>query len=103
MVVVLVAVVPEHGLGVGERRKVMLRETLSPHAGVEGLDRRVVGRLPGPAEVERDAVGIRPLVEGARGELRPVVALNRRWEPARARDAGQDRATSWPLKCPAAS
>jgi hypothetical protein len=27
MVVVLVAVAPEHALGVGERRKVMLRET----------------------------------------------------------------------------
>src|SRR5262249_31865278 len=90
MVVVLLAVAPEHGLGVGERRKVMLREALSSYAGIEGLDRRVVGRFPRPAEVERDAVRVRPLIERPRGELRAVVALDRRRQPARAGDAGQD-------------
>src|SRR5262245_19726361 len=102
MVVVLLAVAPEHGLGVGERRKVMLREILSPHAGVEGLDRRVVGRFPGPAEVERDAVRVGPLIEPARAELRPVVWIvvgSPRVLATRVRIC----ATSRPLKCPATS
>src|SRR5262245_58902845 len=67
----------------------MLRETLTPDAGVEGLDRCVVGWLPGAAEIELHAVRPRPVIEGARRELRPVVALDHRWESARGPEARQ--------------
>jgi hypothetical protein len=80
--------------------KVVLRETLSSHARVEGLDRRVVGRFPRPAEFERDSVHLRPLIERARGELRPVVALDRGWQPACVKAQGSVQHGLPALSCP---
>ena len=38
-------------------------QTFGPEATVEGLDERIVGRLSGPGEVERDAASISPLIQ----------------------------------------
>lgn len=53
------------------------RQALSPQLAVEGLDERVVRRLAGPREVERDSARVRPQVEIARYELRPERAVTR--------------------------
>ena len=51
----------------------MLREALSSDGSVEGLDEGVVARLARPAEIQQDPVDPRPVIQGSRGELRPVV------------------------------
>jgi hypothetical protein len=53
----------------------MTRKTLTSHAAVEGLADAVVDRFPGTAEVELDAIPVRPVVQGCGGELRPIVHL----------------------------
>ena len=52
-------------LGIVKRKKPVGVETLVAQPSVEGFDQRIVGRLAGPAEVERDLVQIGPLVERA--------------------------------------
>lgn len=53
-------------------------EILLSETGVERLDESVVRGRGGPGEVQSHAVQIGPLVEQAPGELRPVVAADRR-------------------------
>ena len=53
----------------GQRRKPMVIETLIPEASVEAFDEGVLGGLTRLDVVEVDAVVLRPLVQGAAGEL----------------------------------
>jgi hypothetical protein len=64
-------------------------QALGAEASVEGFDKGVVGRLAGPAEVERDAVGVGPQIEIARDELCTLIDTDRFWisNPARVRSS----------------
>lgn len=77
--------VVENLLGLGDRGKPMLRETLASERAVEGLDHAVVPGFPGSTEVELDVIPVRPGIEGPGGELRPVVY----GDPARLARAGR--------------
>ena len=75
----------------------MPRQALTPERPVERFADRVVDRLPGPTEIEQHAIPVGPVVERRRGELRAVVALNDRRQPARLPASLSMRATSAPL------
>ena len=60
-------------LGVGERGEVVLAQTLIPQRAIEALDEGVLDRMSGANEVERDALGVGPLIERLTHKLRPVV------------------------------
>src|SRR5262245_11994687 len=68
----------------------MLREALTPYAGVEGFDHRVVGRLSRAAEAEPHLVRPGPVLDHARRELRAVIAVDHGREAAAPADLGQD-------------
>src|SRR6266700_550023 len=68
--------VVENLLGLGDRGKPMLRETLASQRAIEGLDQAVVPGFAGATEVELDVIPVRPGIERSRGELRPVVHGN---------------------------
>src|SRR6266852_6790943 len=90
--------VVENLLGLGDRGKPMLRETLASQRAIEGLDQAVVPRFPGSTEVELDVIPVRPGIEGPRGELRPVVRGDPARQPRCAPTARSTRATSSPRK-----
>jgi hypothetical protein len=76
MVVVVFLLGGEHLLGLGKIDTPMHRETRSPQRAVEGFADAVVDRFAGPGKVETHVVPLRPVIEGGRGELGPVVALH---------------------------
>lgn len=55
----------------------ILAQVLRPKLAVEGLDERVIRWLAKPAEVERDAAGVRPQIQDARDELATLVDADR--------------------------
>ena len=55
----------------------MLVQAFRPEPPIERFDKRVVGRLSGPLEVEDDIVGIGPEIEVARYELGSLVHTDR--------------------------
>ena len=67
----------------------VLVQAFSPEPTVERLDEGVVGRLPWPREVERDALGIGPQVEIAADELGALV------DPDRKRRRNPALSVSW--------
>lgn len=60
----------------------MPRQALTSERPIEGFADRVIDRFAGPTEVEQHAIPVGPMVEGRRDELRSVVALNDRRQPA---------------------
>src|SRR5215471_939132 len=65
-------------LGVDETQEPMLREALLPKPAIERLDQGIVPGFTGSAEVEVDLVPVGPVIQGARGELGPIVDGDRR-------------------------
>ncbi len=59
--------------GVVERQEPVRIQALRPQAPLERLDERVVGRLPGATEIERDVVLVGPQVEVSRDEFRSLI------------------------------
>src|SRR5258705_13069195 len=73
MVVVVVPPRFERLLQVLQVQEPMQRETLASQGAVEGVDERIVHRLAGLAELERDMMPAGPVVQELRGELGPIV------------------------------
>ena len=75
-------VVPAPSLAFSDRvveaHEPVLVQAFRPELAVEGLDERVVRWFAGPAEVERDAVGVRPQIQVAGDELAALVDADRR-------------------------
>src|SRR5437667_11139776 len=69
-------------LGLGQRGEVMLVQALVPQLAIEALDETVLDRMPGPDEVEADALRTRPLIERQADKLRAVVTDDRPRPPA---------------------
>jgi hypothetical protein len=69
-------------LRVLERREPMDVQALLSKPAIEGFDRGVVRRLAAAAEVEDDAVGVRPEVHRGADELGAVVAVDPLWQSA---------------------
>ena len=63
-------------LRVLQRRKPVHVQTLFAEPAVEGFDRRVVGRLAAPTEVQDHAVRVRPEIHRGADELGAVVAVD---------------------------
>lgn len=55
----------------------VLVQALLPDKAIERLDKRIAGRLSGPAEVERHLIEVRSPVERLRDELGTVVYADR--------------------------
>jgi hypothetical protein len=55
----------------------MLVQALFPESGVERLDKWVIRWGPGSAECQFDAAAMSPLIQGFRGELRPIIDKER--------------------------
>jgi hypothetical protein len=89
MVVVVLPPGVQGLLGVDETQEPALRQALLSEPPIEGLDEGIVAGLAGPAEVELDAVPVRPVVEGAPGELGAVVERNHARHRSLERDAVQ--------------
>ena len=64
--------------GIVERRKPILVRAFVAEPAVETLDVRVLDRLPGANELQRDAPRVRPLIEDLARKLRPVITHERR-------------------------
>ncbi len=52
-------------------------QAFRPQLAVERLNERIVGGLSGPAEVQRDIMGVRPQVQVTRDELRSLIDADR--------------------------
>jgi hypothetical protein len=52
-------------------------QAFRPQLAVERFDEGIVGRLSGPTEVQRDAMGVRPKVQITRDELRSLIDADR--------------------------
>lgn len=61
-------------LGLRQGREPMHIQTLRPQSSIERFHIGVVGRLPGPREVDLHLVLIGPQIHALTGELRSVVA-----------------------------
>src|SRR5690606_25550560 len=61
------------GSGEFERREPVRVQALVAQATVEALDERIVRRLTGPVEIQRDPVLVSPSVERLRDKLRAIV------------------------------
>ena len=74
-------IVPSPGLdlgtGIGQRQEPVGVQALVAQATIERFHEGIVGWLAWPAEVERDAVFVRPAVEGFRDKLRPIIDPDR--------------------------
>ena len=60
-------------LRVLDRREPVHVQTFFTESPIERFDRRVVGRLAAPAEIEDDAVAVCPEIHRGADELGPVV------------------------------
>jgi len=89
MVIVVVPPRFERLLQVLQVQEPVQRETLASQRAVEGLDERIVHRLAGPAELERDVLPVRPMIQQPRGELGAVVHGDALRKPARGTRLGQ--------------
>ena len=64
-----------------QTQKPVLVQTLLPKAAVKGVDEGIIRGLPGPGEVQDDAMGIGPQVKFLGDELRAVVQPDALWHP----------------------
>jgi hypothetical protein len=62
---------------VGQAQEPVLVQAFLPDTPVEGLDKRIVGRLSRSAEVEGHLVEVRPSVKRLRDKLRAIVYSDR--------------------------
>src|SRR5438034_8593415 len=90
--------VVENLLGLGDRGKPMLRETLASQRAIEGLDQAVVSRFPGSTEVELDMIPVRPGIGAREVNSVPLSTVIQRGNPRCAPTARSTRATSSPRK-----
>src|ERR1700720_2776030 len=93
MVVVVVPPRFERLLQVLQVQETMQRETLASQGAVEGFDERIVHRLAGSAELERDMMPVGPVVQQLRGELGAIVDGDA--PRRRSRRARRPRLTTW--------
>ena len=99
----MLIVVPSPGIDLGlrvlDRYEPVHVETLLPKPTIKRFDRRVVGRLAAPTEVERDAVRVGPQIHRRTDELRAVVAIDPLGQPRSKRNRSSTAATSSPRRC----
>ena len=59
--------------GLRQAGKPVVVQALVAKAPVEALDESILGRLPGFDQLQRNAVGVRPLIQRLAGEFRPLI------------------------------
>ena len=67
----MIVVVPpriQRLLQFGQVQKPMQREAFASQRALEGFDERIVHRLAGPAELERDVLQVCPVIQRSRGD-----------------------------------
>src|SRR5688572_2990636 len=85
-------------LRIRQRCEPMHVQTFFAEASVERFDDGVVRGLASPAEVENDAIGIRPEVHRRTDEFRTVVAVDPLRQAASKRRRSRVATTSRPLR-----